>query len=357
MSRFSPTVLPETYVNQNPGADFAAAIHSYRTGKRQEHLDTQAEEDRRRRMEREDVTNPMEDALRRVALANAGVEFPGEYDQGTTGGGEPEFTLPSRGTPNMTPSFRPQTDMLDRRLARGVTGEGDMLDRGGAGGGIPGHMRPGAFNPMTQSHNPADINLGGGYSMAGGETPQGRRGRAASQLTAANIPGITPGLALYLSEHPEHIAPIMQAMREGRESPYGESALAMMREREGLQHTNRMGELQYERNHPPAGPKNEMTVAGALEEVDRLYGTRDVQGNMTGSRLNPSARMRLGQRMTRPDFNSEELGPAAGFGGTAGQGARGPGGATPKRHISQDQQAYLESVGKFDPELYIVDPD
>lgn len=355
MSRFSPTVLPETYVNQNPGADFAAAIHSYRTGKRQEHLDTQAEEDRRRRMAREDVTNPMEDVLRRVALANAGVEFPGEYDQGTTGGGEPEFTLPSRGTPNMTPSFRLPTDMLDRGV--GDRTAGDMLDRGGPGGGPPAHMRPGAFNPTTQSHNPADINLGDGYSMAGGETPQGRRGRAASQLTAANIPGVTPGLALYLSEHPEHIAAIMQAMREGRESPYGEAATSFMEKQQGLEHRNRMGELQYERNHPPAGPKNEMTVAGALEEVDRLYSPRDAQGNLTGSRLNPSARMRLAQRMTRPDFNSEELGPAAGFGGTAGQGARGPGGAPPKRHISQDQQAYLESVGKFDPELYIVDPD
>src|SRR5260370_1134764 len=53
--------------------------------------------------------------------------------------------------------------------------------------GFTAHELPGAFNPMTGMHNRPDIDLGGGYHMPYGATPEGRQGGSAQELMESGL--------------------------------------------------------------------------------------------------------------------------------------------------------------------------
>lgn len=386
MSRFSPQVEPG-YYGPDPSKVFADAIAENRQGKmdkRQQALDAENEQDRQRKIARENDLDPIQHALLVGQLIKEGILPPG------SSAGQPEpaasspngVMAPGGGTVNAVApspdSARFSASIMDPGFGRPpVTSPMDRInpDPGfeapmGMGGshetpdamfhGAPAHTLPGAFNVITNSHNPADIDLGGGYRMPYSATPAGRQASSTEGLQGF---GFTQQEAQYLAQHPEHIAPFLAHRDAARNDPYGQAAKDFLQFRMNLQHQNDMDRLKYTRAHPagqPREPKNEMTLAGALQQIDQMYGGPLNQAGHLTSRLNPAARMRLAQRMTKPDFDPSELGSAEGFGGTPGQGARGPDGAAPKTHITRDQAKFLKTQGVTQDQLdegAIVDPN
>ncbi len=334
-----PRVLPEYY---GPNGDqIANAFYNQAGRKRQNMLDTRAgkESDARLaestyRLQHEQQIDPLEDAIRRATAREHGIMGPGE--QGATdmqpGGqsGLPPVQMPQQPPPAAgPPTGKVMNPLYDMTPVEGTA-----------------HALPGAFNPVTGTHNPADVNLGGGYRLQGAMTPEGRRGRDASELAAAHIPGLTPELAMYLSDHPEHIAPFIQRAygRVGQRWEPGS-------EEEALDYEGKLAALRHHETQRQAG---QLTLEQALSQVDEAYSERDpISGGIKSSRLSMPSRMRLAQEVMHGNYS--HLGASNKF-GTAPLD-RGQGGATSKRHITKDQQAYLQHTGKWDPSRYIVDPN
>lgn len=373
MSRWSPTVQPGYFGPENPGAELANAIGGYRATVRQQKLDTEAEEDRQRRIAKEKELDPIEHALLMANLARQGIRFPGQptdVDPGmsappamgpgsTFGPGgrpldiDPGFTAPRGLTPqrNIDPGF-------DAPPTRGPGGQ--VLDPGfGEGEGTPrAHLLPGAFNPITNAHNPADIDLGGGYTLPYAESPAGKQEESVRGLEGF---GFTPEEALYLSGHPEHIAPFLQHRDAQHNDPYGAEATAFMHDRLATERANRLAELQWERAHPAAAEKPEMTLPQALAAIDQMYGSKDPVTGSISSRLNPATRMRLAQQMMSKGFDPSALGPSPHMGTPPLVRAPGDTGPVSKRHITTDQRDFLKQrKGLTDDQInqsYIVDED
>jgi len=171
-------------------------------------------------------------------------------------------------------------------------------DSGGA------HTLPGAFNPATQQHNPAagpppgdgTIDLGGGYSMNPGQ-------RSREDTEGLQGFGFSPAEALYFQHHPEERPSSFLDSRRG-----GGQSFEDWQQR-----------WDYEGAHPhrtAEQDKPEMTLAGALQEVDRIYGKGQPGGAATT--LGTDKRMRLAQQMTRRGFDPSHM-PLS---GTADRNAR-----------------------------------
>jgi hypothetical protein len=194
-------------------------------------------------------------------------------------------------------------------------------------------------------HNPADIDLGGGYRLAGSQTPEARQGASRDELMHANIPGMTPALAMYLSAHPEHIGPMLDAQfRRGGEGPY-----------QGRSRDQWMADERFTHSLSPANERlQNLSPEQALQFVNETYAPKNAVTGERESTLSPAARLRTAHDISQGRIDPSRL---AGHRGAPGV-TRGPQGPdTSKRHISKDQQAYLQHQGKFDPDRYVVDED
>jgi hypothetical protein len=131
MGRFSPYVpdLP----NRNYGSEIADAIGTYIGGKRQEKLDTRADEEYAYTKKRHETLDPLEAALLQAQLYEHGI-------------------VPSGGGGSGTPPSGSGT------LSSGIDSQrqAPMTGRGGLAGRAPtGVFAPGSFNPVTGTFNPA----------------------------------------------------------------------------------------------------------------------------------------------------------------------------------------------------------
>lgn len=226
-----------------------------------------------------------------------------------------------------------------------------LVPPSGATGTVEGtaHALPGAYNPVTNTHNPADVNLGGGFVLSGDQTPDAKRRRDAGELMNAHIPGMTPELAMYLADHPDRMGDFV-----GRGSTPGE-----------WHPTDEASAVRYyHETHPHAG-ENEtggrgpghLTMEQAFQQVDELYGSKDPVSGAMSSDLSPDARQRLAEQLYEGKGGlprSKRFGTNPVGGGMGGGTSPGP---TSKRHITKDQADYLKHQGKFDPSQYIVDDD
>lgn len=223
-----------------------------------------------------------------------------------------------------------------------------LVPPAGATGTVEGtaHALPGAYNPVTNTHNPADVNLGGGFTLSGDQTPDARRRRDAGELMNSGIQGMTPELALYLADHPEHLAGLLA--RENGPHEYHPTT-----EDEAVDF--------YKKTHPHAGESESggrgpagLTMEQAFQQADELYGHKDpVSNEMTGD-FDPDARTRIAKRIYAGEGG---LPRSKRFGTNPVDNGQGGGGPTSKRHITKDQADYLQHQGKFDPQRYIVDED
>ncbi len=351
-----PRVLPESY---GPSGDQIAGAFARREARRRQGiLDTQEQA----RFAHEQGGWGLEDAIRRATAREHGIVGPGEAPgvappaatqplppaQVPSRGSvysdrDPGFALPGPGR-DVDPGFTqpgPQRD-IDPGFTAPRRG-GDIYDMTPVQG--TAHALPGAFNPVTGTHNPADVDLGGGYHLQGTMTPEGRRSRDVAALTGAHIPGITPELAMYLADHPEHIAPFIQRAY-GRAGQRWEP----QSEEEALDYEGKLAALRRRETQP----RGELTMEQALAQVDEAYSQRDpISGEIKSSQLSMPARMRTAREVMRGDYS--HLGRSRRFGTPPLD--RGQGGTTSPRHVTKDQKAYLQHTGKWDESRYIVDPD
>lgn len=349
---YSPRARPEYYGPTGEGIVDAFAARD--AANRQSGIDKgNAEEqqvriagERQRQKQISDLT-PLEEAIMRAHARDQGILGPGEHgEESPSGQGLPPASdvgiMGQRGGVGGASGNPPM---------RGNTTQGQpanpMYDTSRVAG--TAHALPGAFNPVTGQHNPADVDLGGGYHLAGSMTREGRHARALQELSGAHIPGMTPELASYLADHPEHIGPMLDAQfRRGA----GGGRYEPSTQAEWMQNERFLSSL------PRRGQdeKPEMSLEHALAQVDEMYGSRDPVTGAISSRLNPGARMRLGEEVSHGNFS--RLGGSTKRFGTApvdfGQGGAG---AKSKRHITTDQRDYLKAHGKWDESRYIVDED
>lgn len=215
MSRFSPTVTPEYYGPTNPGQDVAAAINGYIRQKR-------ADEEYAYLKRRRDVTDPLEDALHRAELIRQGVIPPdGEAAAGAPGASAAAIDA-QRGN-------RTQSNYGGGAPPASPPQRGNLTQAGYGGAAL---TTPGAFNPLTGDHNPAQVfgpedryyDLGGGFRM---EDPTARRERFATEderrLTAAGVPA---GVAAYAARHPENSQAILSDFFTSRDTAYHPKTMA-----------------------------------------------------------------------------------------------------------------------------------
>jgi len=298
------------YGPTNPGHELAQAVLGARAAKRQDEEAASLEKERQAmaawrqaQADRESRMDPLNEAVARARLRGMGVRMPGEMPEGPAMRTDTQGGLPPAG-------------QFGAHGGGGLAGtaQDPSMQRPTLGGGSPGlagttqdprlagtaHTLPGAFNPVTGAHNPADIDLGGGYSMPYSATPEARQALSAQQLMESGIPNMTPGLALYLSEHPEHVGPMLaQAHSRSSNDPYGPESTAFH------EHMR-----VFDAEHP-LRDQPEISLAGALQEVDRLYG-KGMPGGAAET-LGADRRMELAQQMTRRGFPAARM-PLSGIG-------------------------------------------
>jgi hypothetical protein len=310
----------------DPGKEIADVMLRSRASQRADEEATSLEEERKAQAKwregqtaREDAEAPLRRTRDLVDLMGKGWR-PGGGAPSTDGGvqaglppagSDPGFQRRPLRTGDVDPGFQAhpsRTGDVDPGFQRPPAGIGGM----GGGDRIPMPQgaagMPGAFNPGTGTHNRADIDLstyGGIGAMPYSATPEGRQSMSARELLESGlIPDLTPAGAIYLSQHPEHIAGMINAAR-GR----------------GKDFDDWKRQWDYEGAHPhrlnPLEDKPTMTLSGALQEVDRQYGngiTNDAITRLGGV----DKRMQLARQMMRPDFDPSHM-PLA---GTADRNAR-----------------------------------
>ncbi|HYL22507.1 MAG TPA: hypothetical protein VEU74_12150 [Gemmatimonadales bacterium] len=350
-----PRVLPDYY---GPNAhDIEGAFAANEARQRQAGIDKQNAEERdlrmtgeRARQQREQANDPIEHALEMARLRQMGVKGPGEPDD--TQGGMPAARPPV--SPGLVGTARDPNQPVNPGLVG--TARDPNMGRSNVPSGYQGaaptgtaHDLPGAFNAATGQHNPADIDLGGGYRLSGAMTPEGRQSRARDELLHSGIPGMTPELAMYLSEHPEHISTMVDAQFRKGGSAEGPSAYG------GRTRQQWMEDEKYLHGLSPANEKAEnLSPEQALQFVNDTYAPKNSVTGERESALTPAARLRMARDISHGRINPDQLQSHRAPPGVT-RGPQGP--DTSKRHISKDQQAYLQHIGKFDPDRYTVDEE
>jgi hypothetical protein len=302
----------------NPGHELAQAVLSARASKRADEQAAAQEEERKamaawraEQSTRQARLDPMEEAERRARMRAMGIRGPGETDGAP--GADVQSGLPPAGImaasqahpvagvsdPGFTPTHGlPPVGNRTQAMDSGFMGPKGVMPTGTA------HDLPGAFNPQTGTHNPADIDLGGGYHMPYSATPERRQSVSADELMRSGIPNMTPALALYLSQHPEHVGPMLAQAHGTRNDPYGP---------ESTQFHEHMREFDVAH---PLRDQDAMTLAGAHQELDRIYG----HGKQGGAAevLGVDREEQLARQMMSRGFNPSRM-PLS---GTADRNAR-----------------------------------
>lgn len=317
MSRYSPTVLPG-YYGPEPD-DLAQILERGRQRKRQDASDKREQA----RFERQQRMDPLEEALYRANLHAKGITGPG------LGGDDEEDTTPGEGgigrprTPPAAPRAQESAPSFDKGGGDRMPGQGfdampqrPAIQGRGPSTAVPvppnpigAAALPGAFNPVTGAHN--DVDIGAGFRMAYSATPEGQRATRQASLAQAGIPGMTPELASYLADNPDHAATIIDQLltNQGKagseryphtreEVRENESFLSGLR---GREKTERLP-----------------TLAEAFRIVDENY-----KGVSGGSLLNPSARARMAQQIAAGKLDPANLPNVPGQGsGTSAKGVQ-----------------------------------
>jgi hypothetical protein len=197
------------YGPANPGHELAQAVLQTRASKRADEEEQANVAERRQRTAREAEWDPISMALARARLAEMGVthEEPGGGESRTEGqpprqmdtqAGLPPAQPSNGGPPRGAPG--PGAPMRDTAPGRGVnpfTPDAAYAPPTGTA-----HDLPGAYNPLTGTHNPADINLGDGYRMPYSMTGAGRRASTADLLMHSGLRNMTPAAAALLAQDP-----------------------------------------------------------------------------------------------------------------------------------------------------------
>lgn len=332
MGRYSPTVLPDSRPDQRPGLEIANAIDAFRAAKDLEADRAEADTDRTRRREREDVTDATRDIeldeLVRDAFGGTPV---GETPVGVpTPVGETQQTPEARGAPQgavgvPTPELtRPAFDDARSGLQAGTVQQGIGQEQQGIGQeqptdpsegeivALPGQFMGGDFAQETV-RAPTRTFAGREYEIDPTQTKEARdEQERADDLKALIAAGIPEAEALaMLRTAPSAIPSHLQAEKPGvvrRNDPMRgefeneEARAAFIQFRGDLAAATASGGRGSTR--AASGP---ITVKNALEELDQMYGEFDRSGNIIGHQLGERERFRLATLWSEGKLTEDQL--------------------------------------------------